>query len=1399
MRYQNKEVSKETLSKYFRYVAGTHLADCSNHVQNLSDVLTDDIISHLRGDNILLTKQVLADAMSLAFGETTFCMPNSLVVSMTMGIKGSPEEYNIPERLYKFGFEDGIVHGYSEKSDVKGIVFDDDDESENGEEVYSEEEVESVEDIKEDLDEDTGDVEEAEKQPEESEEEKFKKAKKEKICDYYAAFYDKEDLLKRYSALFSSGYEVNKPDGLLCKDGIVKVSGSKRVVYEDSVSTAEIYNIITSRFNFIELPNRSIASVASAIVNEYMQGSRLLLYFPNKLLEFAYGLECPAGENAESINSYQRHADAKSWTKFKEGELSKALTKTLRGLCYVYVAENMRIKNTEDYKDSEIRAGLKDFMNYAKSCLSLCFLFTDYKFTKDSEGTKSVSKFVLRICDPSLKLLSIDLTQAFITEAFLGSSGKDPFSYQPRLDEGASMVEYSHEFNHALAQATPVFAFKALQSLIRDGKSISWENLILGKGEDGAILKCGPGQFIDLAKALTHQMDAGSRAGKGVMTLNLLASATASFLNSFYLDRKPDMSSILKFICPEMFVVNGGGYAGQYDSRQQWGPEMMDAVASLNIPQEALDVFEVRSANWSELGDLFYMRALMLVVGIILARGAGRGTDPEWGGPEGICLIVDEFRVFQSAYRSLMNRVFAKIPNTVLNKAREQLAKGTLSQVEFERCYNDAGYYALSYVNSLADSLQFLIDRRDAGFDEAEKKRSDIFVIGQDLYDGPINVSEFVNSFMQSSASNRYKTMATGMNSAFGNDVCNAETSIPYSMLNIKGMDAFFGRNIDTNYLAQTNQGSKAYGRLDDKASNFAYLPTFTEEVRKTLNSGNVPANMSIASRCKYFKPYLILNDYQNNDGSEAGCVTGVFDRCFKEAGISREEIISENHADDDPSALNPAVGFLNYIEMAGVSNYRESMGKGGQLAQRVVEKLGYTGTWLEFICDLRPEWMFTFRDIVDVSQGVTPSLANPATNKIHKEWVDFNPGRFSDGYVDPQELSGRINDEFIEDNGTREDFSDDTIFNDSDERMASLFEEEFGGSNSGDVNLFEDESFEDDVDLFGDDTNDYQIQDVDIEETGFDNQQGTKQTSAEMQQLIELVQQLQQQVAELQSQRNTSDMSSPYQYNVTEDTDFSPRYSGINYREEDEEVTLTQMISFVTGDILKKFGGAMNFKSLRILGGSIIVNGYCYKCKISDTKGVPYDIRRKINAGHIAELYNYQNLPLLKNLREFEVDSVNFAYDYVAKQIGAVDNFGVDILFKNIPALQIVKIGKKVFTKKDYTSGALYEEENNMYAQASTATRLSMVSESYLTKWRDGSWGITKNLASGWKNHKVINTVGILAAGTATVATGVAGAGINGARKIATAVNNKKNSGTHNQAKETAKGFLNGLKDLLK
>lgn len=1349
LEYLNSKVEgapREKLLKYFRFIAGNRMAECTAEGIPILSKYKDGML----GDNLELTESILIDSYNMSMaGQGSECkvsLENSVKVCRLLHLGYSKlDSASIIEDFYgNCNNVDSSIEQSGE--DVPDVVWDDSEDATGEVDLTSD--AEDEEPVEESAEEDSG-------------------LKEEDVNRYYAQFANGviQELIKRYTAMFSSGYEVVKPAGILCKDGIVRVSGSHRSVYEDSIATTNIYGIVKSNLPFTEVPTRSIVGIANAIYNNYSSG--VMLYFPNKMLEFAYGLEAPTGENQESLNTYTRHAKASNWSSFCSSELEKSVKLLVKKSMYWYV-KNVVVDG--DYKSNEVANGLSSFLKYLQDCLSVCILFPEYKIT-NVNGEKDVASFKLRVCDPTGSLMMVNLTPQILTNAFLGGKGKIPFSYDPRVEVDNYLVEYIHEFNHDLAQATPLFAYKALENLLADGKGISWDNLILGQGIDGKIVKGGPGG-IDLLVKLFHHIIAGSRAGKGVMTLNLLASAAAAMKSVLYVDRKPDMASILKFISPDMFVFNGGGYEAQYDTEKQWTPEMVDAIATKNVPDEVYKAFGVLP-TWDSLGDLFYMRAVKLIVGIIIARGSGKFNDPAFGGEKGIMVVLDEFKNFQNSFRGLLKNASGYIPSTVMEKARDSVADGKMTQATFDRYYSNAGYYALSYMNSLVEDMNIVSSKQDAGFNQSEIAMSDIFIIGQDVNNGPMDKSIFSEYFRNSSGSGRYR-MADNM----GVKGFNIEgMSVPYTLINFKPADAFFGRNMDDGhsvYLAQTDRRSKAYGRLDDKASNFAFMESYTEDKRKKILQGRSVDNIELADSCRYFKPYLILND-SRMDGD---CVQGVFRRCMDSAGITPEEIIAQNPDNDNPNSINKAVGFLDYIQMAGVGNYSEVFAEGSKIAQHVVDLLGYPGSWFEFLCDLRPEWMFTIRDIDDVAKGKVPALANPATNPILEEYVAFNPGRFGSEYVSETEASENAMDAGFFTDSTAEDFSNEDVMQSSeDERMKDLFDE---GNDVSDDELEDilryDSSWAEEFDYGSDEEDDIQLNEANLHETGHVGEEAPKgygygSSSPEedtQEQILSLIRQLEALGVNIQ----VSD--EPEASNDAEPTEFGEEVGSINYQ--DDIVSLEMLMKIVSDDLVSKFGGLGRITNFKVIGGSIIVNGYYYRCRIKDlyAKNIPYDIRRDINSGNVSKLFNYFLLYRMHSIHSLEFDSLEFTHDYVSSEMGIRGNIGVDRFFESLPTLQTLTIAGKKFTRSSYVAEAGGED---IFYRPRRSTQIADATENWFGRATKSSWGFTKRIATNRNCGKVMRVLGTVGGVGATAAAGTAAVGTKATRKAVKGIKILSNS----------------------
>lgn len=1225
-----------------------------------------------------------------------------------------------------------------------------------------------------------------------------------KIVQFYYSYYAGivENLKRRYTSMFASGYEVTVPAGLLTSEGIIGLSGRERKVKHFNTITMNMHNIFAGQMGLVESKHRSDPEIANAIQVGYLNKTNL--YFPNKFLEFAFGRE-PTDSDAQT--TYGKHANSSSWSKYCDDVMGERINRTLANLTLNHVLDRVgREEGIEDsaYFNMEVGNELAEFLRYAEMCLSTCILVVDYKSRKQN-FTEKVSAIKIRICDPLNRLGTHNYIEDVIQQAFLGDAGKVPFSYEPRIEQEVFVKEYAHDFNRDEALGMPLFAYKALEKLQEQGQQLSWSSIILGMYSDGTILRNGT-HGIDLNKEITHHIIAGSRAGKGVMTLALLASAIASRKAIFYFDDKPDMASLFKSLCAEMFVINGDKLSPNDDNYEQYHQEDMDALLK-GLPGYVLKAFN-SDGSWSSMGAQIYVRALMLVVGIISARASMGTPDERLGGKNGIVVVVDEFNELQTAFQSALLQLLENIPphvsvfeketsafksNSRKVEQKQSQGKDCFTEVEAQesakanltKLYGEVPCYALAYAKSLAHSISYIDRKRNAGFAEAENSMSDIFVISQDLGYTSTDPTGFKNSL--DTDSGRYKRNQVGYKYDDKLDLKHYG-SIPFNMIDLKRMDAFFGRNGDkrADFLAQRTQGSPAFGKLDDKASNFAYLDTYSQSTAKKIAQQNISENLAIAKRCKYFKPFLILNDGK----MESSYVKGVFKRCG-DNGVSAEEILAENPG-PQPGVINPCVGFQEYIKMAGCPDVPAVLKQSGDIANYVVSAMGYPGTWFQFVLDFSSKWIFSVEDVVNACIGKPMPMSNPATNPVTSESAKYCPELFGLQPEDGDDEENIDSDDFPGTRLTAADYASENMSSQIHEvkeevQYHSVFEEDKTFEEDEELDIFGEEEEEDDIeDTEGSEEDFYEeIQDGEINETLEEIEESPIEEQIKVSQVTESVDEanLTNKMLNNMKAKNSEkedlellmallqkfNMSLNVGQNGWEVTHEPPKsemypngYNGshnrktnftqrIEYRGDIE--TLSDLIKIVSEDILHTFGGVDNIVSFKVVGGSIIVNGYYYKCSADQmfVRYLPYDVRKQIQNGNISRLFDYTILLQCGRIRDLEFDSRNFVYDYVSPALGYGSNVSVDKFFNTFQTLQVLTLGKRKFKKSTYMEQIRDSDE---FYHPRKITRVADASETVLRNCGASSWNFSKRMAKSSDYNKAIRAAGMVAGAGAAAAS---------------------------------------------
>ena len=1295
------------------------------------------------------------------------------------------------------------------------------------------------------------------------------------IDSYYNSFIMStiNNISSAYTDMFQSGYELTSFAGVVTEKGITKLSGqSVKPLHTMQMDTLSI--LLKEKMgltgNGSVCMERSNTAIANRVFDSYITarnsgGSFRPLYFPYKMLEFAYGRMAPSGDDQNGLTDYPKHANANNWKSYCSSEVRQSLSKLLRSCVRKFVI-NLS-ENKEKWTTPTIGNQVIEYLEYLEKCLSICILVVDWKETNTDLGMSSVDSIKIRVCDPYENIKS-DIMPEILSRVFSNSTGVDAYSFKPiyASDGKTHVKEYAHEFNHKKAQAMPLFAYKAAEILNEQGVQVNMENMILGRGVDDRILKNEKNGKVDMMDNLTHIITAGSRAGKGVMTLNILAAGIASNRNIFYLDRKPDMASLFQHICPEMFVVNGSAYSDKYDIygyfRQQKASLENSEKLQKFFPQYVRDAFKMDSLTMDKIGDLVYFRALKLVLSIILAlyTSSSCREDPNIGGTEGIMLVVDEATNFVDAGISqLFSMLGTSIPclgmeenyikynsgNFKTEEAR-QLKKDTL-----DKLYNDASYYALIYLSNIAKDLGTMSESVNAGADPETRRKLDIFVIGQNIDKAPLDSEVLVN--LANAGTGRYPER-NGCYVAVKNEL--ASSSLCYNYVTMQGnfVDAFFGNNQNRhNYMADADERSKAKGRIDPEARNFAYVPKFTTKERDKVTSDKGGLEVANANSTVYFKPFLILNDSCDPYLSE------LFLTCDGN-GIPEDVIKGEISDPNSPNGVSEGVGLPGYLNMilSGSSNVYSVLKKSGDIANYVVHNvLGYTdGDWFDFCLDHRLEWMFNMKDLINAIANNTSheniGFFNRSVDSTFSEYLKFKK---LSGQASQEEGSGEMSAKlltgaYVEGDGSKSE---------SERAMKQLFASSMPDNEQDDEPIgYSDEDpddYPDDDDIpFDLDEDDYDEDDeededdldddpeVDPYKDEWEKERAKKEikddivegrqhknvpdeeprvsqssmSAAEQiangicsqDELSEIISRLQKLGFTLQYNGNPS-MGQPT-FTVPEHKESSPEgttyYGSSVYMDDDEDDikyrkrrtrnkffannrvdskagkklddkfdfsdgesidSFENLVRYITKDVLATYGGRDRVRTFKCKGGSIIINGYVYKCHVGSemARSLPYDIRAKLGASCVASLYDYKSLIGMRGLSKLSFDDINFVYDYVSTTMGYGNRVSVDLFFNDIPSLRELRIGKKVFTRDNYKQ-KLKGEDRDMFYQPKLLKRTADFTDSFIENRFKDSWALTVDSARNRKYGALRRVGGVVVGSSLTAATGVTSAGVKVVRK---------------------------------
>ncbi len=774
--------------------------------------------------------------------------------------------------------------------------------------------------------------------------------------------------MKTYKSLFSSAYQVVKPVGLLTSNGIAYLKDGI-LQYSESHETHQINQYLTNLLNMCESTSRDFD--LNLVVSNYLDSSKqdLKLYFPKKLLEFAFG--CSSYSNKNNGNGVERYpaiSDVRSWDEYAK-DIVKPVIEDIYKNTAISLFEKKGFMENEGYKTSQAFELLKGMLNYMYKNLTSCMIISNWKEAPESatdlNSSATLVGFKIRVADVDHKIpLSTQVPKYIIDNIFGGLKGDDDAVCETVVPLGSSsdytVCDIQHKFSPSLVNGEPLFAYTAQNSLKKSGKTPSWENLIIGKKDDDSILTVG--EDISFNKKLVHWVLAGSRSGKGVMTLNILAGALASNKPVFYLDNKPDMASMFRssqLSGGRMFCINGDYDTSFDETFHSCHPDSFNW--SKNIPPF---VREVLGNDYSNYAPIFYLRAVMFLTSLIYVRGSVRTESRLYeplGGEKGIAIVIDEISAADSAISAMLDkngvlgRNFYSAPTLTTAESCNNLLKKNKDDKGIP-VVSEFGCYSTDLIRSLNETFrtiggQWKLKGLTGGGTEGDV--SNIFMIGQNIRDVDTSKLEYI------------PTNDDNMNRTSGDAF--------YNFLFNLGCDAFFGYNVDhPEYMWSGDEaaadGSKASTRLNATARNFAYVNHFDEGTVKTMLDNKVGGKSSkdISDSAVYFKPFLIFNDAKE----DSPYVAQDFKRTCELARLDFEKIKNMHRRAN--GVLEPEIGFIPYVNAQGseADSIQSVLAKSYDIANHLIWSYGYKGDCIEFIYDLRPEAMFTAQSLLNAYRG---------------------------------------------------------------------------------------------------------------------------------------------------------------------------------------------------------------------------------------------------------------------------------------------------------------------------------------------------------------------------------------------------------------------------------------------
>lgn len=332
-------------------------------------------------------------------------------------------------------------------------------------------------------------------------------------------------IMASYRSLYQSGYSLDAPEGILTNNGIVKSTTGGRLTYAGNRAVdIEIFKAITSVIT--NSYNLYAQSGQEPDIEQIMSEKQPIIY-TDMHVRFMFGhLNFCTGKN--SLRHYLKKNN------IKNGSSTKVLKYSdMSG----YIKENVERYFYEAYSKlgvtCEINSNNVETVNKVNDLLS-----SSLKNVIVVANRKRGVNTRVRVCSDS----NIDINRLLATvEDRLNTGNSKSIKVKQIGEYENGVLDLNIIYNDKKYSQDALFAYQVIDILNEQGIKPSWDNVVLGKRDNGTIMTYN---FKDRKNAV-YALYAASGSGKGVMTLNLITSALADMCKLIYIDGKPDMGSVL--------------------------------------------------------------------------------------------------------------------------------------------------------------------------------------------------------------------------------------------------------------------------------------------------------------------------------------------------------------------------------------------------------------------------------------------------------------------------------------------------------------------------------------------------------------------------------------------------------------------------------------------------------------------------------------------------------------------------------------------------------------------------------------------------------------------------------------------------------------------------------------